>query len=707
MIGRRLAHYEITAKLGAGGMGEVYRARDTKLGRDVAIKVLPAEMASDPELLSRFRREARAVAALSHPNIVTLHSVEEADGLHFLTMELVAGRALGEITPTGGFPLERFLALATPIADALASAHTRGVVHRDLKPANIMVTDDGDRVKVLDFGLAKLVAPDPADGSSRLLTVTRTREGWIAGTPHYMSPEQARGTAVDHRTDIFSLGVVFYEMLTGKRPFDGASATEVLSSVIKDRPPALSALRPNLPRHLSRVVGRCLEKLPADRYQTARDLYNELKALQREAAESAAGSADPPRNTPRGAAAKEVPAEAPWIAVLPLRTRGGDADLEALADGLTEDIATGLSRFPHLYVVSAGSAARLSRDTSDIRELGRKLGASFLIEGSLRRAGSSVRVGAQLSDAATGTHLWAETFDRDLGASSLFELQDELADRIVATIADTHGVLIRSMAGPVKAKPISELTAHECVIRTLDYQQRLSPEEHAELRSALEGALEREPAHAEAWGWLGFLYDLEEKFGYNPLPDTRKRALAAAQRALELDPASHSGHFALAHTYFTRKDFGACRAAGERLLMLNPRDTFATAVVGLLIACSDDWERGTSLIRGAMALNPHHSGFFNVVLAWDHYRRREYDRALREAEKRSMPGFYKWQCIMAASNGQLGRNDAAREHVEALLALMPDFAEVAGEDLAKEFASEAFVEHFLEGLRKAGLEIET
>jgi serine/threonine protein kinase/tetratricopeptide (TPR) repeat protein len=684
LIGRRLSHYQITAKIGSGGMGEVYRAEDTRLERDVAFKVLPEEMAADRTRISRFQREAKTVAALNHPNIVTLHSVEEADGVHFLTMELVAGKAIDELLPAGGFALDRFFALAIPIADAVASAHSCGVIHRDLKPANVMVTDEGGRVKVLDFGLAKLTADDRFGGASHLKTMTRTQDGLILGTQNYMSPEQARGESVDHRSDIFSLGVLFFEMLTGDRPFKGTSAVAVLAAILKDQPAPLSRLRPDLPRHLGRVIGRCLEKAPGDRYQAASDVYNELRTLQRETVSSreqrpeAPGEA-PPNNV--GSVGSEAPAEAPRIAVLPLRVHSSDPELDALADGLTDGITIGLSRFPHLYVVSAGSKSASSQETADVRQLGRKLGASFAVEGSLRQAGSSIRVGVRLVDTATGTHLWAEHFDQDLAGGSLFDLQDQLVDRIVATVADTHGVLVRSIASLVKTKPVEELTAYECVIRVLDYQQRLSSDEHAELRSALEGALDRDPNN------------------------TRERALAAAQRAIEIDPTSQSGHFALAHTSFTRKDYSACRAAGERLLELNPRDTFAMAVVGLLTACSDDWDRGTSLIRQAMALNPHHSGFLNVVLAWDSYRQGEYGQALQGAEKRSMPGFYKWQCIMAAATAQLGRYDAAREHVDRLLALIPDFETVARQDLSKEFASESFIEHFLEGLQKAGLEI--
>ena len=261
-------------------MGEVYRATDTRLEREVALKVLPASMHNDAGRLARFRREATIIAALNHPNIVTIYSVEEADGMPFLTMELVEGQTLDALLPAHGLPLEQLFELGLPIADAITSAHGRGVVHRDLKPSNVMVTDEGGRVKVLDFGLAKLSAAE----AGTLDTHTGTKAGMILGTPHYMSPEQARSAVVDHRSDIFSLGVLLFEMATGTRPFKGGSSVEVLSAVLKDAPPALRDVKPELPRHLSRIIDRCLEKVPADRYQTARDVYNELRALRKETA---------------------------------------------------------------------------------------------------------------------------------------------------------------------------------------------------------------------------------------------------------------------------------------------------------------------------------------------------------------------------------------------------------------------------------------
>jgi eukaryotic-like serine/threonine-protein kinase len=279
MVGTRLQHYRILRKLGSGGMGEVYAAEDEKLQRQVALKLLPPDMAADPERLQRFQREARAVAALNHPNVVTIYSVEEADGVHFLTMELVEGSTLDEVIPQGGLPLERILALAGPLIEAVAFAHEHGIIHRDLKPANIMLTGDG-RLKVLDFGLAKLKANLAAGDDTQLPTQTLTRHHVVLGTAAYMSPEQAEGRPVDHRSDIFSLGVVLYEMACGRRPFTGDSDLSLISSIIKDTPRPLADVRRDLPPALDRIVMRALAKDPAHRYQRAGDLRADLAAVQ-------------------------------------------------------------------------------------------------------------------------------------------------------------------------------------------------------------------------------------------------------------------------------------------------------------------------------------------------------------------------------------------------------------------------------------------
>jgi serine/threonine protein kinase len=311
MIGRTLSHYKITAKLGKGGMGEVWQTTDTALNREVAVKVLPAEMAADPERLERFKREAQAIAALNHPNIVTIHSVEEADGVHLLTMELVEGKSLDQMLPPSGFDLERLFPLAIQIADALASAHEKGIVHRDLKPANVMVTDDG-RVKVLDFGLAKLAESETEDEATQLMT----QAGMILGTVPYMSPEQVQGQEVDSRSDVFSLGILLFEMTTGKRPFGGDNPASVISAILKEQPPSVTGLKLELPNHLGRIVRRCLEKQPQRRYTSAREVHLELDGLEKELAISeSVQAASPPGVEEAARESSHKPTSQPWKAL--------------------------------------------------------------------------------------------------------------------------------------------------------------------------------------------------------------------------------------------------------------------------------------------------------------------------------------------------------------------------------------------------------
>ena len=297
MIGQTLSHFEITAKLGEGGMGEVYEARDTDLKRLVALKVLPPELAADPERLERFRREAEALAALSHPNIVTIYSVEQADDLHFLTMERVGGKSLDQRIPDGGFELDEFLDLATPLADALAAAHEKGITHRDLKPANIMVTDSG-QLKVLDFGLAKLDFEAQLDEASQIATMAMTREGAILGTVPYMSPEQAQGQPVDPRSDVFSLGIVLYEMATGKHPFHGQTPIAIVSAILGQQPAAISEVKPGLPPQLEQTLGLCLAKDPDERFQSAAELREELQESRQHLPVGEPGQVEPTTSLP-------------------------------------------------------------------------------------------------------------------------------------------------------------------------------------------------------------------------------------------------------------------------------------------------------------------------------------------------------------------------------------------------------------------------
>jgi TolB-like protein len=702
LIGHTILHYRITEKIGAGGMGEVYRATDTKLGRDVALKVLPTETASDPERLARFQREARAVGALNHPHIVTLHSVEEAGGVHFLTMEVVEGQSLDQLIPIDGLPVERILEIGSAIAEALTVAHEKGIVHRDLKPANVMVTEDG-RVKVLDFGLAKEICADNTNETT-LTSARYTEVGAVLGTPVYMSPEQITGREIDHRTDIFSLGVMLYEMASGQRPFGGRSSAELASAILRDTPQPLGELRSELPDGLVSLIQHCMEKSAADRFPTARDLRNGLRVVTVEGPPIRSATIPASRPMAKAASGLARSQEGFWVAVLPFRHDGDNAEMSALAEGLTEEIVTGLSRFSYLRVIARSSALRYAREVVDVPSAARELGARYVIEGSLRKAGTRLRITTQLLDASIGAHLWAETYDRSFRPEAVFELQDDVVPQIVSTIADMNGILPRSMSETVRSLDLDQLSPYEALLRSFSYYARLTAEEHAAARAGLERAVQQAPGNADCWAMLSILYTDEYKTGFNVRPDSLGRALEVARLAVDLAPSNHLAPHALASALFFRREFQSFQIAAERAIALNPMDGCTGAYLGMLTAFSGDWERGCALTERAARLNPNHPGWYWFASSFDAYRNSDYRRALGLALKINMRGLWGASLVLAATCGQLSELEAARKALRELLALSPDFAAVARKELGKWWAPE-LVEHLLEGLRKAGLEI--
>ena len=704
--GTRFGPYEILSPLGAGGMGEVYRAKDTKLGREVAIKVLPESVSADPERLTRFEREARALASLNHPNIVTVYSVEEAGDMRLLAMELVEGHTLDLAIPTGGLPLSRFFEIAVPLADALSAAHERGIVHRDLKPANVMLTREG-RLKVLDFGLAKLVAQDSDPNGTDMPTASRaelTGEGTVFGTVAYMSPEQARGGKVDARSDVFSLGVVLYEMLTGDRPFKGSSSVDIISSILRDWPSPVTELRADLPPHVGRILRRCLAKDPLDRYQTSRDVFNELRDLQSETSAPAAAPSAPAATPRRGEAGQVRADEGLWVAVLPFKS-SGDAEMESFADGLGEEITTGLSRFRYLSVVASASAARVKGEAGDERALGARLGARYVLEGSIRKGGSAVRVSAQLIDTRTGARLWAETYNRDLQASSIFAAQDDIAARIVATVADSYGVLVHSIRSAMRQKDDADLTPVEWQFQYFAYREQITPAAYADLKSRLERAVERDGRQSDLWACLAQIHVDEYAFGFGTDPAALDRALAAARRAVELDRANQFALVALAQTHFFRQDLAAFGPAAERAMALNPLNTDAVGILGLQIVHTGEFERGAAIVRRAMELNANHAGWMHFAPLWEHFHKGEYEQALERANRVDVPGLFWPFLVLASACGHLGRHAEAAAAVRDLLALDPDFAAHARSNVGTWHFASGLMEPILEGLRKAGLSI--
>ena len=417
MIGGTISHYRIVGTLGKGGMGVVYKAKDTRLDREVALKFLSDGMAQDQQALERFRREAKAASALNHPNICTVYDIGEESGKAFIVMEYLDGAALKDLI--GGHPMEldRLLEISCEIADALGAAHVKNIIHRDIKPANIFMSEHG-HAKVLDFGLAKIAVPGTKESEFKTLTGTQT--GIVMGTLPYMSPEQLHGRQVDHRTDIYSLGAVLYEMATGQGPFVGDTTAELISSILRDTPKPVSGLRADLPMALERIIERCLAKQPAERYASVRELRGALELLRREMSS--------------GSQSVSVPdaSEGASIAVLPFTNISAHPENEFFAEGITEEVINALTQIKGLRVAARTSALTFKRMHVDRRIVGERFNVKTVLKGSVRKAGSRVRITAQLINVADGYHLWSERYDREL--KDIFEVQDDIARAIASRL---------------------------------------------------------------------------------------------------------------------------------------------------------------------------------------------------------------------------------------------------------------------------------
>jgi len=661
----RLGTYEIVGPLGAGGMGEVYRAKDLRLGREVAVKVLPAEVASSPERLARFEREARTVAGLNHPNIVTLFSVEDEDGIRFLTMELVEGQTLSDLITPGGIPLSRLLELGIPLTDALIAAHERGVIHRDLKPGNVMVTREG-RVKVLDFGLAKMAGEEP---QPQVHTLAATADspisgaGQVMGTIPYMAPEQLRGEPVDARSDLFALGIILYEMATGRRPFTGESSVDISSSILRDTPQPLTEVRADLPGDLERIVSRCLEKSPRDRAQTALDVNNELRRLR--------------KVLERGEPEKPASDKAASIAVLPFVNRSASADDEYFSDGLADELLNVLSKIRGLRVVARTSSFQFKGTKDDIATIGQKLNVSTVLEGSVRKAGNRIRVAVHLVKVADSSHLWSETYDRTL--EDIFAVQDDIAQSVVKELRATLlGEAADSDAsGQAKAKAEvakaakgrgTDPEAHRLYLLARHLLGRSTPEDTANGIDYLHQALQLDPEFALAWAELGMARVKQADAGWAPVADGYARAREAVERALSLEPELAEGHAGLGWIRATYdRDWRGAKASYARALELAPGSPQALRRVGVLTDVLGGAEEAIGLYRRVVEQDPLSAGTYqNLGVAFHGTGRfteaeAAYRKALELAPRAIGVHSYLAMTLLAQGRGEEATAAAMRE----------------------------------------------
>jgi serine/threonine protein kinase/tetratricopeptide (TPR) repeat protein len=644
--GSRLGPYEILSPLGAGGMGEVYRARDPRLARDVAIKVLPEDSHSDPERLRRFEQEAKAAGALNHPNLLAVYDVGTHDGSPYIVSELLEGEALRERLRGGELSPKKAVEVAIAIARGLSAAHAKGIVHRDLKPANVFVMTDG-HVKILDFGLAKLLHREAAPIGDATASQP-TGAGTVMGTPGYMSPEQIRGPAADHRSDIFSFGVVLHEMVSGRKPFRGESAADVMTAVLREDPPDLSESGAKPPPGLRRILRRCLEKRPDDRFHSAHDLALALEAVSFDSGPAAAAPA-----------AVET-RQRSSVAVLPFVSLSGDPDNDYFADGITEDVIAQLSKIAALRVTSRTSAMQFKKRQASLREIGERLGVSKVLDGSVRRAGNRVRIVAQLVDAATDAHLWTETYDREL--SDVFALQSDVALNVAGSLRAVLSPVERERVGK---RPTASMEAYNEYLLGRHQLNKRSDEGLRLAISHFERAIALDASYASAYAGLADAYCVAGA-GYMaaPPPDAHLRAERAAERALELDPGLPEAYTSVgfARMYY-QWNYTAAERALRQAIELNPSHVQALQWCAQTLSCQGRFDEALECVRRAAELDPL-SVLIATEASWPLIYTGRYDEALVQLRKALTldPGF-------ALAHYNVGNcHDRKGMHEEAIVA---------------------------------------
>ncbi len=695
--GTRLGAYEILAPLGAGGMGEVYRGRDVRLDREVAVKVVSERLTSDSNALARLQREARAVASLSHPNIVDLYDVGSENGVAFIVMELLDGESLDQSLAAGGLPWRRALDIGASIADALASAHGKGVVHRDLKPANVFVTREG-HTKVLDFGLAK---QDPFRRDGQTADPTRpgeTEPGLILGTVAYMSPEQAKGEPADQRSDIFALGCVLFEMLSGRRAFDGGTAPETLAAILRDDSPALAGAGGRFPSRIDAVVRRCLEKRPEQRFQSARDLAFSLREILTASESHAAGGqfgADrrvSRRSVALVAACVFVMGSALWfviqrqsagagariqsLAVLPFSSLSADREQDYFADAMTEELTTRLAKLSTWRVISRTSVIGYRETQKSIPEIARELGVDALIEGSVFREGSRVKVTAQLIDGRTDRHIWADTFEREL--DSVLAIQNDVARAIVRAVDVTltpEGD--RSLTAATRVVLPAAYDAYICGRHAWDKRSE------GDLREAIrlfQQSIDVDPTYAPAYAGLADGYGQLGYGSYIAPEDSFPRARAAAMRALELDPTLAEAHASLGFVrMYYDWDFTNAETEYKRAFELNPNYAVAHQWYAYLLAAMErpaaEAEREIAIAKQLDPLSVPINIDQAYILHYYH-RNEEALRSVRLALEMNpkFPLGYFWLGRIYTSEGRYKEAETALQHIGRLRTWTPAMA---------------------------------
>jgi serine/threonine protein kinase/tetratricopeptide (TPR) repeat protein len=645
IAGQVISHYRILEKIGAGGMGVVYKGQDLKLGRLVALKILPGDLSFDHAAVQRFQLEARAASALNHPHICTVHEIDEDQGKHFIVMELLEGQTLRD--RMAGNPMDNasILGYAIQIVGALAAAHAKNIVHRDLKPTNIHLTGT-DQIKLLDFGLAKLARTELAGDASSLTTATQsmTAPHTIMGTLPYMSPEQVMGREVDHRTDIFSLGVVLYEMSTGRLPFQADTKTGLMVKIAHDDPPAIAPLNPRLSGALARIIGKCLEKDREKRYPSSLELLADLKKLEE-------GRILLPRRrvlqiAAITAALASLPAiwtflPAKWrrwlpgaggpritrLAVLPLANLSGDSSQEYFADGMTEILIADLTQIGSLRVISRASAMQFKSVKKPLPEIAKQLDVEAVVTGSVTKSGERIRITAELIDSSTDQQLWAQSYERRI--DDVLTLQSEVAQAIAGEI---RARMTAQEAGRLARTHTVSPAALDTYLQGRYYQNLYEPEPLAKSVEYYEQAVRLDPGYAAAWAGLAEALDGLYYVGAQPFEEVMPRAREAATKALAIDPQLAEAHNGMGSVYYNSWNWKDAETEMNKAIELNPGLSLVHVYYATVLRRLGRDEEGIAHALRAVELDPL-SMLSNSVLGDVYLDARRYDQAIAQYKK--------------------------------------------------------------------------
>jgi len=630
MTGDVISHYKILEKLGEGGMGVVYKAEDAKLKRTVALKFLPIELTRDPEAKERFIHEAQAASALNHPNICSIHAIEEFEGQQLLDMEFLDGNTLGAVLGQKELPISRVMEIVIQVAEGLNAAHKKGVVHRDIKPDNIMLTNDG-LVKIMDFGLAKL------KGSSKL-----TKSHSTLGTIAYMSPEQARGEDVDQRTDIFSLGAVLYEMITGRRPFKGEHEAAMMYSLLNEIPEPLARYKTNIPNELQRIIDKALSKKPSERYQHADEIIADLQRVRRETSNIAASTTKKSKIHwivtlmivvltvvgvyffyPKLAS---TPANRKSIAVLPFKNLSSSKEDEYFSDGIAEDIRTQLSNIADLKVISQQGVLRYKNSDKSITEIGNELGVATVLEGSVQHAGNQVRINAQLIDASDESHIWADKYDKEM--TQIFSIQSEVAQKIAEML---RAKLLPTEKARIEKKPTNNTEAYQLYLKGRFHWNKRTLANNKTAIEYFTQAIEKDSQYALAYAGLASTYVLLPEYAV-PSKEALPKADATARKALELDPTLAEPHTVMGLIKTYEWDWSDAEAEFKKAIELDPNSPTAHQWYSNYLSFLGRSEEALAEIKCAQGLDPL-SLIINLCVGRILFEMGQFDRAIDQYKK--------------------------------------------------------------------------